>query len=139
MANKTIKILLAQFSLETHTRGLYVVAGMLRDAGMEIVFLGNALPEEIIDAAAQEDVDVVGISTYCGGELVLGKDLIDAAARKGLKDSMVFMIGGLFPPEDEPKLRQMGFDGVFPPGTGSSREEIAEFVKNAVADKARSL
>ncbi len=64
-----VKVLLAQFPLETHSRGLLTVAGMLRDAGMEVVLMGNALPEQIINAAVQEYVDVVGISTYCGGEL----------------------------------------------------------------------
>ncbi len=135
MADKTIKVLMAQFSLETHTRGLFTVAGMLRDAGMEVILLGNALPEVIVDTAADEDVDVIGISTYCGGEMVLGKDLIDAARDKGIFDSTVFVIGGIFPPEDEPDLKEMGFDGVFPPGDGSSREEISTVIKDAVAAK----
>ena len=135
MADKTIKVLMAQFSLETHTRGLFTVAGMLRDAGMEVILLGNALPEDIVETAADEDVDVIGISTYCGGEMVLGKDLIDAARDKGIFDSTVFVIGGIFPPEDEPGLKEMGFDGVFPPGEGSSREEISSVIKDAVLSK----
>jgi methylmalonyl-CoA mutase, C-terminal domain len=135
MADKTIKVLMAQFSLETHTRGLFTVAGMLRDAGMEVILLGNALPEDIVETAADEDVDVIGISTYCGGEMVLGKDLIDAARDKGIFDSTVFVIGGIFPPEDEPDLKEMGFDGVFPPGDGSSREEISTVIKDAVSAK----
>ncbi len=135
MADKTIKVLMAQFSLETHTRGLFTVAGMLRDAGMEVILLGNALPEDIVETAADEDVDVIGISTYCGGEMVLGKDLIDAARDKGIFDNTVFVIGGIFPPEDEPGLKKMGFDGVFPPGEGSSREEISTVIKDAVSAK----
>jgi methylmalonyl-CoA mutase cobalamin-binding domain/chain len=135
MADKTIKVLMAQFSLETHTRGLFTVAGMLRDAGMEVVLLGNALPSHIIDIAADEDADVIGISTYCGGELVLGKDLIDTAKEKGIFDSTVFVIGGIFPPEDEPELKKIGFDGVFPPGAVSSREEIVGLIKKAVSEK----
>lgn len=135
MADKTIKVLMAQFSLETHTRGLFTVAGMLRDAGMEVILLGNALPEDIVETAADEDVDVIGISTYCGGEMVLGKDLINAARDKGIFDSTVFVIGGIFPPEDEPDLKEMGFDGVFPPGEGSSREEISGVIKDAVSAK----
>jgi len=77
-----IKVLLAQFPLETHSRGIITVAGMLKDAGMEVVLIGNELPERIIDTAIQEDVDVVGISTYCGGELALSTDLMRAAAAK---------------------------------------------------------
>jgi len=135
MTNKIIKVLMAQFSLETHTRGLFVVAGMLRDDGMEVVLIGNATPEHIIETAIQEDVDVIGISTYCGGELVLGQDLIDKAEERGIKDQTVFMIGGIFPPVDEPKLKEMGFEGVFPPGAGSSREKICAFVKDTVSAK----
>lgn len=131
MAQKRIKVLMAQFSLETHTRGLFTVAGMLRDAGMEVVLIGNALPERIIDTAVQEDVDVVGISTYCGGELVLGKDLLEAAQGREIKDHTVFVMGGIFPPEDEPKLKEMGFSGIFPPG--ASRDEIVSCIKDAVS------
>ena len=136
MANKKIKVLMAQYSLETHTRGLFVVAGMLRDEGMEVVLIGNGTPEQIIETAIQEDVDVIGISTYCGGELVLGKVLIDKAKERGIKDRIVIMMGGIFPPVDEPQLLKMGFDAVFPPGAVSSREKICKFVKDTVAAKA---
>lgn len=135
MADKKIKVLMGQFSLETHTRGLFVVSGMLRDAGMEVVLIGNATPEQIVETAVQEDVDAIGISTYCGGELVLGKSLIDEAVKKGIKERTAFMIGGIFPPEDEPKLKEIGFDGVFPPGSVSSRESICDFVKETVEAK----
>jgi methylmalonyl-CoA mutase C-terminal domain/subunit len=108
---------------------------MLRDAGMEVILLGNATPEQIVDTAIQEDVDVIGISTYCGGELVLGKDLLDKADEKNIKDRTAFVIGGIFPPDDEPKLKEMGFDGVFPPGSVSSRENICNFIKDAVSAK----
>jgi methylmalonyl-CoA mutase C-terminal domain/subunit len=137
MTDKKIKVLMGQFSLETHTRGLFVVAGMLKDEGMEVILIGNATPEQIVETAIQEDVDVIGISTYCGGELVLGKALIDEADRKGIKDRTVLMIGGIFPPDDEPKLKEIGFEGVFPPGSVSSREAICGFVKEAVAQKAK--
>lgn len=136
MATKTrkIKVLLAQFSLETHSRGIITVAGMLRDSGMEVVYIGNNLPEHIIEAAIQEDVDVVGISSYCGGELALGADLMEAAKKRGVKDKMIFLLGGIFPPRDAPRLKEIGFDGTFPPG--ASRQEIAGFIENAVATKA---
>ena len=77
-----IKVLLALFPLENHSRGIITVAGMLRDAGMEVVLIGNELPDRIIDSAVQEDADVVGISTYCGGELALSTDLMKAAEKK---------------------------------------------------------
>ncbi len=128
-----IKVLLAQFSLETHHRGLITVAGMLRDAGMEVILFGNALPEQIIEAAVQEYVDVVGISTYCGGELALGSELLKAAEAKGIKENTVFLIGGIFPPKDAPKLKELGFSGTFPPS--ATKEEIVSSIENAVASK----
>jgi len=81
-SNGKIKVLLAQFPLETHSRGIITVAGMLRDAGMEVILMGNALPEQIVETALQEYVDVIGISTYCGGELALGGELMKAAEER---------------------------------------------------------
>jgi methylmalonyl-CoA mutase C-terminal domain/subunit len=130
-----IKVLLAQFPLETHSRGIITVAGMLRDAGMEVVLMGNALSEQIIEAAVQESVDVVGISTYCGGELALGSDLLRAAEEKGIKAHTTFLMGGIFPPKDVPKLEEMGFSATFPPS--ATREDIVSSIKNAVASKRR--
>ena len=128
---RKIKVLLAQFSLETHSRGIITVAGMLRDSGMEVVYIGNNTPEQIMEAATHEDVDVVGISSYCGGELALGGDLMEAAKERGVKDRMVFLLGGIFPPGDVSKLKEIGFDGTFAPG--ATREEITSFIKNAIA------
>ena len=80
---RKIRVLLALFSLETHSRGVITVAGMLKDSGMEVIYVGNNTPERIVEAAVQEDVDVVGVSSYCGGELVLCEDLMEAAKRRG--------------------------------------------------------
>lgn len=129
---KKIKVLLAQFPLETHSRGMFTVAGQLRDAGMEVVLIGNELPERVIETAIQEDVDVIGISTYCGGELALGSDLLKAAEEKGIKDSTVFLMGGIFPPKDMPKLKKIGFSGTF---LSATREEIVSCIEKAVAEK----
>ena len=127
-----IKVLLAQFPLETHSRGLLTVAGMLRDAGMEVVLVGNALPEQIVDVAVQEYVDVIGISTYCGGELALGGELLKAADKKEIKERTVFLMGGIFPPADIPKLQEMGFSGTF---LSATKEEIVACIENAIAAK----
>ena len=127
-----IKVLLAQFPLETHSRGIITVAGMLKDAGMEVVLIGNELPERIIETAIQEDVDVVGISTYCGGELALGSDLMKAAEEKGIKDNTAFLLGGIFPPKNVPKLKDIGFSGVF---LSASKEEIVACIEKAIANK----
>ena len=130
---KKIKALLAQFPLETHSRGIIAVAGMLRDAGIEVVLMGNALSEHIIEAAIQESVDVVGISTYCGGELALGSELLQVAKEKGIKDQVVFLLGGIFPPQDTPKLKEMGFTATFPPS--ATKEEIVSCIEEAVAGR----
>ena len=127
---KKIKVLLAQFSLETHSRGIITVASMLRDEGFEVIYIGNSTPEQIITASIQEDVDVVGISTLCGGELALGRDLLQVAKENDVQDKIVFLMGGIFPPEDRPKLKEMGFKGIFSPG--ASQEEISSFIKDAV-------
>ena len=129
---KKIKMLLAQFPLETHSRGMFTVAGQLRDAGMEVVLIGNELPERIIETAVQEDVDVIGISTYCGGELAMGSDLLKAAEERGIKDSTVFLLGGIFPPKDIPKLKELGFSGTF---LSATKEEIVACIEKAVAEK----
>ena len=135
MANqdKKIKVLLAQFPLETHSRGIITVTGMLRDAGMEVVLMGNARSEQIIEAAVQESVDVVGISTYCGGELALGSELLNVAEEKGIKNQVVFLLGGIFPPKNAPKLKEVGFSATFPPS--ATREEIVSCIESAVAFK----
>jgi methylmalonyl-CoA mutase cobalamin-binding domain/chain len=134
MAEK-IRVLMAMPALENHTRGFFTVASMLRDAGMEVVLVGNELPERIIEASIQEDADVIGISTYCGSPVVFGEDLLKAAEEKGVKEKTVFVIGGIFPPQDEPKLEEMGFSGVFPPGPRSTREKIISCIENAVHSK----
>jgi methylmalonyl-CoA mutase C-terminal domain/subunit len=127
-----IKVLLAQFPLEAHNRGVITVAGMLKDAGMEVVLIGNDLPERIIETAIQEDADVVGISTYCGGELALGTDLMASAREKGIKDSTVFLLGGIFPPKNMARLKELGFSGTF---LSADRAQIVSCIEQALAEK----
>ncbi|MDO9559154.1 MAG: cobalamin-dependent protein [Syntrophales bacterium] len=131
-SNGKIKVLLAQFPLETHSRGIITVAGMLRDAGMEVILMGNALPEQIVETAVQEYVDVIGISTYCGGELALGTELMKVAEERGIKKRTSFLLGGIFPPLYIPKLKAIGFDGTF---LSATKEEIVSCIKEAVAAK----
>lgn len=132
MSEKKIKVLLSAYSLETHSRGIVTVASMLRDAGMEIIYIGNNRPEQIIEAAVQEDVDVVGINSMCGGALELGGELMRSAEEKGIKDKVAFAMGGIFPPEDEPKLKKLGFKALLKPGATS--EEVVGSVKEIVIE-----
>jgi methylmalonyl-CoA mutase C-terminal domain/subunit len=127
---KKIKVLLSKLGLDVHNRGIITVAKMLSNAGMEVVYMGNALPQEIISVAIQEDVDVVGVSSLGGAHISLGTLLLKEAEEKGLKDKVAFLMGGVFAPSDGERLREIGFDGVFLPGATS--EQIVSGIKNLV-------
>jgi methylmalonyl-CoA mutase C-terminal domain/subunit len=131
--DRKVKVLLAKLGLDVHNRGLVTVAMELRDEGMEVIYLGNSLPDEIIATAVQEQVDVIGVSSLGGAHLSLGSLLMQKAAEKGFKEELVFLIGGVFSPEDAEELAKIGFDGVFPPGSG--RQTIVNGLKEALAEK----
>jgi len=130
MPERKIKILLSKLGLDVHNRGVITVAKMLRDAGMEVIYLGNALPEEIMNIAIQEHVDAVGVSSLGGAHITLGRDLIEIAKKEGMKDKTVFIIGGVFSLEDEDKLKQIGFDGVYT--AVATRDEIINSIRELV-------
>ena len=130
---KKIKVILSKLGLDVHNRGVITVAKELSNAGMEVVYIGNALPREIISSAIQEDADVVGVSSLGGAHLTLGRPLIEEAEKEGLKDGMVFIIGGVFAPDDGKMLYAIGFDGVFTPGASS--EQIVSSIEALVAEK----
>ncbi|MCF8085108.1 MAG: cobalamin-dependent protein [Deltaproteobacteria bacterium] len=125
---KKIKVLLAKLGLDVHNRGIITVAKALSRAGMEVVYLGNALPAEIVSVAIQEDADVVGVSSLGGAHISLGSLLLKEAEERGLKDKMAFVMGGVFAPSDGERLKDMGFDGVFVPGATS--EQIVSGIQN---------
>jgi methylmalonyl-CoA mutase C-terminal domain/subunit len=131
--NRKVKVLLAKLGLDAHNRGLVTVAMELRDAGMEVIYLGNCMPDEIITTAIQEQVDVIGVSSLGGAHLSLGSLLMQKAEQKGFKDELVFLIGGVFSPEDAEELARIGFDGVYPPG--STRTTIVTGLNEALAKK----
>ena len=133
MTDKKIKVLLSKLGLDVHNRGVITVAKQLSDAGMEVIYIGNALPKEIINIAIQENVDVIGVSSLGGAHLTLGKDLLAEAINKKLTDKIVFIIGGIFSLEDEDKLKEIGFEGVFT--AGATREEIVIKIKDLVENK----
>ena len=132
MVRKT-KVLLSKLGLDVHNRGLITVAKELSDAGMEVIYIGNSVPKEILSAAIQEDVDVVGVSSLGGAHLTLGGELMEDAKREGLKERIGFVIGGVFPPGDAEKLKQVGFDETFMPG--ATREEIVSSIQKIVSSK----
>jgi len=132
MDRKT-KVLLSKLGLDVHNRGIITVARVLRNAGMEVIYIGNALPEEIIEVAIQEDVDVIGVSSLGGAHLSLSSELMAKAKQEELKERVVFQIGGVIPPEDVVRLQEVGFDGVFTPGTTS--EEIISSIEESLSSK----
>jgi methylmalonyl-CoA mutase C-terminal domain/subunit len=133
MAKGRIKVLLSKLGLDVHNRGVITVAKGLRDAGMEVIYVGNLLPTAIIEAAIQEDVDVIGVSSLGGAHLTLGSELIEEAKRKGINGSKVFVIGGTYSPTDAVKLHEIGFEEVFSPG--ATREEITSSIQKRVSSK----
>ncbi len=104
-----------------------MVARALRDAGMEVIYLGNQLPEEIVEAAIQEDADVVGLSTLSGNHMMLAPEVVQKLNAKGAEDKVV-ILGGTIPPDDVPKLKEAGIGEIFGPGT--SFENIINYIAN---------
>ena len=112
-----VKVLVAKPGLDGHDRGAKVVAYALRDAGVEVVYSGlKRTPEEIVAAAVQEDVDVVGLSILSGAHLTLARRIIDGLRARGAGEIRV-VVGGTIPPLDVPALEALGVSRVFPMGT----------------------
>ncbi|MGQ9695916.1 MAG: cobalamin B12-binding domain-containing protein [Thermodesulfobacteriota bacterium] len=127
---KKIKVLVAKPGLDGHDRGAKVIAYGLRDAGMEVVYTGlRQTPEQIANAAIQEDVDVIGLSILSGAHLSLTQRVIQQLKEKGGGDKMI-LVGGIIPQTDFSKLKEMGVAEVFIPGT--SIKTIAEFIKSKI-------
>jgi methylmalonyl-CoA mutase C-terminal domain/subunit len=125
-----IRVLIAKPGLDGHDRGAKVVARALRDAGMEVIYTGlRQTPEMIVEAALQEDVDVIGLSILSGAHMALVPRILELLGENGLDDVKVVM-GGIIPDEDTPKLQEMGVSGVFGPGTTTDR--IVEHIRQAV-------
>ncbi len=130
MQNRKIRVLVAKPGLDGHDRGAKVIAQGLRDAGMEVVYLGLRLtPEQIAEAAIQEDVDVVGLSCLSGAHMVLFPRTVRLIREKADKD-ILFIGGGIIPKKDVPQLREAGITRTFGPGTPLS--EISEFIKTTL-------
>jgi len=128
MTKTNIKVLLSKLGLDVHSRGVFIVAKILRDAGMEVIYLGNSMPDQIIKAAIQEDADIVGVSSLAGAHLTLGADLINEAKKEGIKDNKGYVIGGAISPEDIDNLKKIGFDAIFT--SGATKEEIISSFKD---------
>ena len=135
MNERKIRVLVAKPGLDGHDRGAKVIARALRDAGMEVIYTGlRQTPEQIVNAALQEDVDAVGLSILSGAHMHLFPRIVSLLREMKLEDILIFA-GGIIPDSDAAKLKEIGIAEIFPPG--SSLQEIADFVKTHVRPQGR--
>lgn len=122
--------MVAKPGLDGHDRGARIIARAYRDAGFEVVYTGlHQTPEEIVEAAIQEDVDMIGLSSLAGAHKYLFPRVMELLEEKGVND-IVVCGGGIIPEDDVPRLKEAGIKEIFAPG--SSLEEITQWVKNNV-------
>ena len=133
-SSRPIRVLVAKPGLDGHDRGAKVIARALRDAGMEVIYTGiRQTPQMIVQAAAQEDVDVLGMSILSGAHLEILPEIMGLLREQGMEDVLV-VVGGIIPEVDRQPLMDLGIAAVFGPGapTGS----IIEFIQNAIRNQA---
>ncbi|MEE8232666.1 MAG: cobalamin B12-binding domain-containing protein [Thermoplasmata archaeon] len=119
-----IRVLVAKPGLDGHDRGAKVIARGLRDAGMEVIYTGiHQTPEDIVEAAIQEDVDAVGLSSLSGAHMTLFPRVAELLREQGMENVLVIG-GGIIPPDDVAALKEVGIDRIFGPGT-SLKEVVA--------------
>ena len=127
---RKIRVVIAKPGLDGHDRGAKVIARALRDAGMEVIYTGlRQTPEQIVDAALQEDADVIGLSILSGAHNHICPRLMDLLAARGLDDVLV-VVGGIIPDADVQRLNAAGIEGVFQPGT--PMQAISSFIESHV-------
>lgn len=127
---KNIRVLVAKPGLDGHDRGAKVVARALRDEGFEVIYTGlHQTPEQIVSAAVQEDVDVIGLSILSGAHMTLFDKIIKLLKKNKIKN-MLLVAGGIIPDEDKKELKKMGVSEIFGPGTPTT--EIAHFIREKV-------
>ncbi|MFC5280039.1 cobalamin B12-binding domain-containing protein [Halorubrum rubrum] len=131
---RTVRCLVAKVGLDGHDRGAHVIARAFRDAGFEVVYSGlHRAPEEIVQAAVQEDVDVLGISILSGAHNTLVPKVIDGLKEYGAFEDTLILVGGIIPEDDVAELKELGVAEVFGPGTPMS--ETVEFVRNNAPER----
>jgi len=125
-SERRIRVVVAKPGLDSHDRGAKIVARAFRDAGMEVIYTGlRQTPEQIVETALQEDVNVIALSILSGAHLTLFPRIMDLLKQKGLDDVLVFA-GGIIPKEDIPHLKKIGITEVFGPGTRT--DTLVKFV-----------
>lgn len=130
MQRRKLRVMVAKPGLDGHDRGARIIARAFRDAGFEVVYTGlHQTPEEIVQAAIQEDVDMIGLSSLAGAHMYLFPRVVELLSKSGAED-IVVCGGGIFPDEDISRLKEAGIREVFSPG--SSLETIVKWVKEFV-------
>ena len=125
--DRKIRVLVAKPGLDGHDRGAKVIASALRDAGFEVIYSGlHQTPEQVVEIALQEDVDVIGISILSGAHMTIFPRIMELMKEKGL-DDVLLTGGGIIPPEDAEKLEAMGTGKIF--GPGSSTQDIIQYIR----------
>jgi methylmalonyl-CoA mutase C-terminal domain/subunit len=129
---KKIRVLLFKPGLDGHWRGIMTVSKALSDAGMETIFFGFKTVKGVVEAAIQEDVDVIGFSVHSGAHREWGRELIEELEAQGARDDFLLLVGGVFPEQDHAELREIGIEGVFGPGTVT--QDIVDFIVEKLQD-----
>jgi len=130
VGERKIRVLVAKPGLDGHDRGAKVIARALRDAGMEVIYTGlRQTPEMVVNAALQEDVDVIGLSILSGAHNAIVPRVMDLLKHNKMDDVLV-LVGGIIPDQDVDALKKAGVAGIFQPGT--SMDDIVEFIKKNV-------
>ncbi|MFW9867645.1 MAG: cobalamin B12-binding domain-containing protein [Candidatus Thorarchaeota archaeon] len=128
--DKKIRVLMSKPGIDGHWRGGIVVSRAIRDAGMELIFGGFQNVQQIVEAAIQEDVDVIGLSIHSGAHFAYTQQVINLLKNRGVLDNILILIGGVIPAKDFNKLREMGVGNVY--GPGSMTSDIVKFIKENV-------
>lgn len=131
-----IRVLMAKPGVDGHWRGIITVSKALRDAGMEVIYLGNQTPEQIAHVAAQEDVDVVGLSVLAAGHLRLITETAQSLKDHKI-DDVLMVVGGIIPRMDIPDLKREGVDEIFLPGT--PLDTIVAYIRKNAPQRSASI
>ena len=127
LSDRKIRVLMSKPGIDGHWRGGIVVSRALRDAGMELIFGGFQNVKQIVEAAIQEDVDVLGLSIHSGAHFAYTQQIIDILKERGVFDKIMILVGGVIPAKDFAKLKEMGVANVY--GPGSMTSDIVEFIR----------
>jgi methylmalonyl-CoA mutase C-terminal domain/subunit len=131
--NQKIRVLIAKAGLDGHDRGAKVIAAALRDAGMEVIYTGlRKTPESIVEAALQEDVNAIGISSLSGAHMTIFQKVKKMMIEKGMSDVLLFG-GGIVPQEDIVRLKELGIGEIFTPG--ASMFSIVDYINSVFHPK----